>query len=187
MQKRCGAFVYSPSDLIRYFASPFASWMDRHYLENPDGFSPVEETENQKLVAQTGEQHEISVLTELKVATPELVEIPKDDFAEARRETFSAMSAKLPIIFQAALDAGQFADFLILDGSGRYQVWDTKLALTPKPYYAIHLWCYAEMLATGAGTVTEGTILKKLRSMERAVRSGVSVLGRGRLVGLPVL
>jgi predicted RecB family nuclease len=46
MQKRSGAVVYSPSDLIRYFASPFAG----------------------------------------------------------------------------------FADFLILDGSGRYQVWDTKLA-----------------------------------------------------------
>ena len=39
----------------------------------------------------------------------------------------------------------------------------------------------------GAGTVTEGTILKKVRSMERAVRSDLSVLGRGRLVGLPVL
>jgi hypothetical protein len=37
------------------------------------------------------------------------------------------------------------------------------------------------------GTVTEGTVLKKLRSMERAVQSDLSVLGRGRRVGLPVL
>ena len=54
------------------------------------------------------------------------------------------------LIFQAALDAGQFAgfaDFLILDESGRYQVWDTKLARAFKPYYAIQLCCYAEMLA----------------------------------------
>jgi hypothetical protein len=53
MQKRSGAVVYSPSDLIRYFASPFTSWMDRYHLENPDGITPDEETEEQKLVAQT--------------------------------------------------------------------------------------------------------------------------------------
>ena len=154
MQKRSGAVVYSPSDLIRYFASPFASWMDRYYLENPDGITPDEETEDQKLVAQTGDRHEISVLTELKVGTPELVEIPKDDFADARTETLSAISAKVPIIFQATLDAGQFAgfaDFLVLDRAGRYQAWDTKLARSPKPYYAIQLCCYAEMLAAVTG------------------------------------
>jgi hypothetical protein len=38
----------------------------------------------------------------------------------------------------------------------------------------------------GAGTVTEGAILTRLRSVERAVRPDLSVLGRGRLVGLPV-
>ena len=154
MQKRSGAVVYSPSDLIRYFASPFASWMDRYYLENPDGITPDKETEDQKLVAQTGDRHEISVLTELKMGTPELVEIPTDDFADAHTKTLSAISAKVPIIFQAALDAGQFAgfaDFLILDRSGRYQVWDTKLARAPKPYYAIQLCCYAEMLAAVTG------------------------------------
>src|ERR1700730_6743316 len=117
MQKRSGAVVYSPSDLIRYFASPFASWMDRYYLENPDGITPDEEREDQKLVAQTGDRHEMSVLTELKAGTPELVEISKDDFADAHTETLSAISAKVPIIFQAAFDAGRFAgfaDFLIL-------------------------------------------------------------------------
>jgi predicted RecB family nuclease len=153
-KKGSGSVVYSPSDLIRYFASPFASWMDRHYLENPNGITPDEATEDQKLVAQTGDQHETSVLTELKAGTPELVEIPKADFADARSETLGAIRAKVPIIFQAALDGGQFAgfaDFLILDGSGRYQVWDTKLALTPKPYFAIQLCCYAEMLAAVTG------------------------------------
>ena len=153
-QKRSGPVVYSPSDLIRYFASPFASWMDRYHLENPNGIAPDEETEDQKLVAQTGDQHEISVLTDLKLGARELVEIPKANFADAHSETLSAIRAKVPIIFQAALHAGQFAgfaDFLILDGSGRYQVWDTKLALTPKPYFAIQLCCYAEMLAAVTG------------------------------------
>src|ERR1700677_311406 len=107
MQKRSGAVVYSPSDLIRYFASPFASWMDRYYLENPNGITPDEATEDQKLVAQTGDRHEISVLADLKVGTPELVEIHKDDFADAHSKTLEAIRAKVPIVFQAALDAGQ--------------------------------------------------------------------------------
>src|SRR5271165_2225854 len=157
MKKRSGAVVYSPSDLIRYFASPFASWMDRYHLENPGAITPGEETEDQKLVAQTGDRHEISVLSELKAGTPELVEIPTNDSSDARAKTLLAMSAKVPIIFQAALDAGRFAgfaDFLILDGSRRYQVWDTKLARSPKPYYAIQLCCYAEMLAAVTGEPT---------------------------------
>lgn len=54
------------------------------------------------------------------------------------------------MIYQVTLYAGQFADFaefLILDEQGGYQVWDTKLARSPKPYYAIQLCCYADMLA----------------------------------------
>jgi len=34
MKKECGKLIYSPSDLIRYMASPFASWLERYYLEN---------------------------------------------------------------------------------------------------------------------------------------------------------
>ena len=32
--------IYSPSDLLRYLESPFASWMDRCYLENPGAVVP---------------------------------------------------------------------------------------------------------------------------------------------------
>ena len=61
---------------------------------------------------------------------------------------------KAPIIYQAALRDGDFAgyaDFLKLDASGKYQAWDTKLALSPKPYYPIQLCCYSEMLAAATG------------------------------------
>lgn len=128
--------------------------MDRYLLENPGAVVPDQDTEDQKLVAQTGMQHENSVLQELKLATPRLVEIHKSSFASAQAETLSAISAKAPVIFQAALQAGAFAgyaDFLILDSAGNYQVWDTKLAQSPKPNYAIQLCCYSEMLAAVAG------------------------------------
>ena len=146
--------VYSPSDLIRYLRSPFASWMDRYDLENPGALAPDQETEDEKLIAQTGDEHERAILEEWKSSDQSLVEIPKSDFGSARTMTLSAISAKAPVIYQAALAAGQFAgfaDFLMQNESGSYQVWDTKLARSPKPYYAIQLCCYSEMFAVMTG------------------------------------
>ena len=154
MKKHCGSVVYSPSDLIRYLASPFASWLDRYYLENPGAITPDEETEEAKLLSRTGDEHEKSILTGYKTSNGGLVEIAKDHFEAARTATLTAIKDKAPIIYQAALQNGVFAgfaDFLILDGSGKYQVWDTKLALSPKPYYPIQLCCYSEMLAATTG------------------------------------
>jgi hypothetical protein len=116
MKKQSGSVIYSPSDLIRFLESPFASWMDRFHLENPDALSPDEDSEDKKLTAQIGDQHEGSVLERLKPAVPSLIEIPKCDFAVAKAETLSAIKSKAPIISQPALEDGQFAgyaDFLI--------------------------------------------------------------------------
>jgi len=154
MRKHPGQLVYAPTDLVRYLASPFASWMDRYYLENPNAVTPDKETEDEKLIAQTGDQHERAVLDDFKLSVAHLVVIPKEDPVVARDRTLSAINSKTPIIYQAALGCGRFAgfaDFLTLDASGRYQVWDTKLARSPKPYYAIQLCCYSEMLAALSG------------------------------------
>ena len=150
-KNRDGQLVFSPTDLVRYLASPFASWMERYHLENPSAVKPDEESEDEKLIAQTGDEHERVVLGELKAVTPKLVEISKDDFSAALAKTVEAINAKSPIIYQGALQHGRFAgysDFLTLDeNTGLYQVWDTKLARSPKPYYAVQLCCYSEMLA----------------------------------------
>ena len=149
-----GQLVYSPSDLVRYLASPFASWMDRYYLENPGAIAPDEATEDQRLIAETGQAHERSVLADLKAAPAGVVEILTNNSATAREDTLSAIKSKSPVIYQAALHSGRFAgyaDFLMLDVAERYQVWDTKLARSPKPYYAVQLCCYADMLADMVG------------------------------------
>ena len=149
-----GQLRYSPSDLVRYLASPFASWMDRYHLENPGAVTPDEPTQDEELIAQTGDQHERAVLQEFRSSETQVVEIPRDNFDLARRETLSAISAQVPIIYQAALESGPFfgySDFLLLDASGRYQVWDTKLARSPKPHYAVQLCCYSDMLAAVTG------------------------------------
>jgi len=151
---RSGELAYSPSDLVRYLASPFASWMDRYYLENPGAVTPDEATEDEALIAQTGEAHEQTVLEDFRASGTTVREISKDNSDMAREHTLAAINAKAPIIYQAALASGRFAgfaDFLLLDDFGSYQVWDTKLARSPKPYYAVQLCCYSEMLADGTG------------------------------------
>ena len=153
MKKQFGSVVFSPSDLVRYFTSPFASWMDRLHLEHPGTFPPDEETEEQRLIAETGNQHERNVLAERKAAVPDLLEIRNKDFGAAQKETLVALNSKVPIIFQAALAHDGFAgyaDFVMLGADDQYQVWDTKLARSPRPYYAIQLCCYSEMLAAAA-------------------------------------
>src|SRR5438132_5660821 len=154
MKKYSGTIIYSPSDLIRYLASPFASWLDRYYLENLGAIMPDEQTEEEKLLSHAGDEHERSILTGYKTSESNLVEVSKDDFAVACIRTLAALNNKAPIIYQAALQDGSFAgyaDFLKLDGAGKYEVWDTKLALSPKPYYPIQLCCYSEMLAAVGG------------------------------------
>ncbi|HEU4683274.1 MAG TPA: TM0106 family RecB-like putative nuclease, partial [Nitrospira sp.] len=141
--------LYSPSDLVRYLSSPFASWMDRYNLEHPGVVTPDETSAEEKLIAETGQAHEAAVLAELKAASA-VVEIRARTSAEAQEQTLAAIRSKAPVIYQAALKSGPFAgyaDFLMLDRAGRYEVWDTKLARSPKPLYAIQLCCYADMLA----------------------------------------
>lgn len=150
MRKLSGQIVFSPSDLITFVKSPFASWMDRYHLENPQAITPDEPSEDQKLIAQTGDRHERSVLEEFRATVKTLVEIDKNDFESALAATRKVVASKPAIIYQAALSKERFAgysDFLILDDLGRYEVWDTKLARSPKPYYAIQLCCYDEMVA----------------------------------------
>ena len=129
--------------------------MDRYSLENPGVVTPDEETEDGELIAQTGAQHERAVLDEFKSSGANVVEISKSNPDGARTTTLSAISSKVSIIYQAFLEREPFAgyaDFLLLDESGGYQVWDTKLARSPKPYYAIQLCCYTDMLAAVTGT-----------------------------------
>src|SRR5438552_4375273 len=156
MKKDSGTIIYSPSDLIRYLASPFASWLDRYELENRGAIKPDEQTEEEKLLSRTGDEHEQSILSGYKASGARLVQIAKDNnqFDVARATTLEAIKGRAPVIYQAALNHGSFAgyaDFLILGASGKYQVWDTKLALSPKPYYPIQLCCYSEMLAATTG------------------------------------
>ncbi len=156
MKKETGTIIYSPSDLIRYLASPFGSWLDRYRLEGLGGIKPDEQTEEEKLLSRTGDEHEQSVLSGYKASGLGLIEIAKDDnnstshtplrWRRSRRRHRSFIKRRC-----ATGSFAGYADFLKLDTSGKYQAWDTKLALSPKPYYPIQLCCYSEMLAAATG------------------------------------
>src|SRR6266545_2448420 len=110
MKKESDSIIYSPSDLIRYLASPFASWLDRYYLENPDAIAPDKQTEEEELLSRTGDKHEQSVLIGYK-ASISVIEIPKVNFATAHAATVVAIKDKASIIYQAALQDGVFAGY----------------------------------------------------------------------------
>jgi uncharacterized protein len=152
---RNNTLVFSPSDLITYMASPFASWMDHYHLCNPGELTPDEDSDQLKMIQDEGNAHEAKELQKFYAEYPNLVAIEHTrDYAKALADTLAAMNSSSPLVYQAYLTHSEFAgwsDFVILDNDGRYQVWDTKLARKPKPYYAIQLCCYTEMLRTLIG------------------------------------
>ncbi len=150
-----GTLTFSPTDLIQFAASPFASWMERYYLESPGIVQPDEDSEDAKLIVRIANEHERSVLEKMRTSTESLAEI-SSNAVDAEAATRAAISENCHAIYQAVLNSGSFAgvaDFLMLSNSNRYQVWDTKLARSPKPQYAIQLCCYSEMLSAMTGTV----------------------------------
>src|SRR5437870_11212408 len=119
MKKQAGIVIYSPSDLIRYLASPFASWLDRYHLENPGAITPDEQTNEEKILSQAGDEHERAVLDEYKTSGSHLVQIAKDEdqFDLSHAATLTAIRDLAPIIYQAALQDRVFAgyaDFLTI-------------------------------------------------------------------------
>jgi uncharacterized protein len=57
-----GIPIYSPTDLIVFVESPFASWMDRRYLEDPDSLSPDEDDPFMQILQTRGIAHESKYL-----------------------------------------------------------------------------------------------------------------------------
>jgi len=161
MYKSSGLIVYSPSDLCRFMSSPFASWMERYSIELPEHDYVRDETDAMLgLLQDKGEAHEAGLLKEFQTQGKDIAVIDGSSVEEKRANTSAAMASGAEVIFQACLQKSPFrgfADFLVkVPGESRlgdyhYEVWDTKLSKTPKPYFAVQLCSYAEMLAEDQG------------------------------------
>jgi predicted RecB family nuclease len=156
MYRTGSEFVFSPSDLITFMGSPFASWMDRLRAEDRAGsFEPDPTDPMMEALQNKGLVHEEAVLIGLKNQFQNVVEIDSSNRSKALDATIAAIREGVDVIFQGYLAAPPFAgysDFLVrtnepsILGDYSYEVWDTKLAKKLKPYFAIQLCCYAEML-----------------------------------------
>jgi uncharacterized protein len=146
--------IYSPSDLTLYMDSPFASWMERRALIKPELLSSADAADEMMLLLQKkGSLYEKEVLESFLTEKLNVVQIVQNPDSE--QDTYAAMQSGADVIYQAALSVSRFkgyADFLIKvegkSGFGNYyyEVWDTKLSKTLKPYVVMQLCCYAEML-----------------------------------------
>ena len=156
MYKKQGCIYFSPSDLTRYMASPFASWMDRFVIEQPDQ-KPEKDPDDalMELLANKGYAHEDALEATFDGQGLSVIKIQGDSQEEKYENTREAMNAGKDVIVQARLELeqfGGFADFLVKVagqsqlGDYHYEVWDTKLANKIKPTFLIQLCCYAEML-----------------------------------------
>ncbi|HMM78392.1 MAG TPA: TM0106 family RecB-like putative nuclease [Pyrinomonadaceae bacterium] len=149
-----GKAIYSPSDLVVFSRSPFASWMEHAYKAGMIAVTPGDTDEEAKFLAQMGDEHEKTVLADYQAMMSVCDLSVGDDFEERFENTKQAVQRREKILYQPALRGREFegyADFITLGGDNVYQIWDTKLARSPRPYFIIQLCAYTEMFAETTG------------------------------------
>jgi len=161
MQFKNEDIFFSPSDLITFLESNFASHMERSLLENRSQKILIDSKdlflEQMQL---KGYEHEEAFLASLISDGKNVIEIKSAGSEVMLLQTKEAMVKGVEVIAQAYLQLNNFggiADFLVkvpgksLLGDYHYEVWDTKLSKKMKPYFVIQLCCYAEMLENQQG------------------------------------
>ena len=118
--------------------------------------------------AALGLAHEQRVLRELTRDHPgRVVQIPRPRLTRAAlegaaRHTRESLSGEAEVIYQAAFVDERFvgfADFVVRDESGRWQVWDTKLSRHESVASLLQLAAYAEELAESGVPVAPDAML----------------------------
>lgn len=170
MQSIDGRSIYAASDLNDYLHCKRLTELDalvaRGVLAKPE-----ERDERAELIARKGDEHERRFLDGLRQrhGAGGIVEFERptsslDAFARAEQRTLEAMRSGAPVLYQATFFDGRFighADFLCRVntpsrlGAWRYEVLDTKLAITPRPYFLVQLCNYSEHLERLQGCMPE--------------------------------
>ena len=161
MKRFATRVVYSPTDLIQFFESEFACWMERYRLEMPEstGFNADPIDEMQQILFQMGQSREQRYLESLQQSGIDLCMVERTDAWET---TLGAMKSGRHYIYQASLQHENFmgyADMLVRVeepsnlGDWSYIPLECKLALNPKPFFIIQACCYCDLLGSIQGTV----------------------------------
>ena len=167
-----GTISFSPSDLIVYMGSPFASWMARLSIDHPERLQGIEKDQDEMtgFQADKGKDHEDLFLQYLReeYGAENVAEIEASSPAAMLEATMMAMEAGYKVIFQAYLERDHFrgfTDFLVRRegksklGAYYYEAWDTKLAKTTRPYFLVQLCCYSWMLEKIQGKVPDEAVV----------------------------
>ena len=159
--------TYSPTDLVRFFESEFASYMD--HLEKAVS---IEEREQlgadrdlpdplKELIMNMGHQHEENVIHKIEQKSP-VFRIDKDSQSRksSMEQSLLAIKNGEENIYQAALKKENlfgYADLLVKKsgdsalGQHYYIPYDIKLSHHPKAQAVVQLCCYCDMLQTIQG------------------------------------
>ena len=169
MRKQHDDYLYTPSDLVTFMQSPFAVWMDRRAVDDPEAARPDAQSAEMLSLREQGRRYEQGFLAQLHEQGRQIYEVPNTgNFADRVELTREAMQAGREVIFHGVLKHDCFlgeADFLVRTdylsncapdfasdfGDYGYEVWETKLAHTVRPEFIIQLCCYADLLETVQG------------------------------------
>lgn len=158
MRKRDGRLFFSPTDLLVFFRSPFASWMDRFVVEQPAAFTPDALDSIHELLIQNGHEHERRYVASLSSLGTDVREPPPG--ARLADWTHVVMRDGAPAIHGGPLANGEWEgtpDLLLrVDSPSTLGPWsyvaaDCKLGKTLQPEYLIQLAAYAELLEAAQG------------------------------------
>lgn len=160
-----GSVVTSASDLAAFASCEFAFLrrLDAR-LKRIDPIRDDPDAMGRKTI-ELGKAHEQSVLAAYKAEGLAVVELKQGDVAtapEAARLTAEALRSGADVVYQATFVGDDFlgyADFLVKQADGRYQVQDTKLARTAKVVALLQLAAYSEQLLLIGIPVSDEVVL----------------------------
>lgn len=158
-----GTLVFSATDLVEASECEYGTlckWERIRYGANRVGSAPVAVDPMLARAAELGDVHERRVLDTLRgigtdpAATVIVHEVARGrltrtDLAAKHQETLAALSRGVDVVYQGTFFDGEFlgyADFLVRQSSGRYAVWDSKLARHAKVGALLQLAAYADQL-----------------------------------------
>lgn len=156
--------IFSPTDIVKFFESEFASYMDHfekvvseEILTNQNIHRDPRNSLHDVIVGM-GNEHEKEIIENLERQNQVIkIEKDKNDKKTCIEQTLSAMKSGADKIYQAAIGTDKIFGYVdILEkakgrssfGSYYYTPCDIKIATHPNPSAIIQLCCYCDILET---------------------------------------
>lgn len=185
MQVLDGRFVYGASDLNNFLECRRLTELDTLVAAGKLARPAAVKNDGAELIQKKGEDHERRYLESAQsedargVVSFERPGPGDSSYQEAAQRTIEAMRAGAKLIYQGTFFDGLFlghTDFLRRVetpselGAWSYEVIDTKLALSPKPYFIVQLCSYSEHLQRVQGRMPDYGYIVLGNGEERAFR-----------------